>query len=546
MLIRVVQPLAVAVLIWTMLVVVGLTTRPPLPVDETRYLAVAWEMWRGGDYLVPRLNGVAYHHKPPLLFWLMNLGWLCLGVSETWARLVAPLFALGSLLLTTYLARLLFPSTLRVAGIAPLATIGTAIMTLFASLTFFDTMLAFFTLLGMIGIVLASRGRPVFGWILTGLAFGLGILSKGPVQILDLAPVALLAPLWAEERPASWLRWYGGLLLALLGGAAIALAWAVPAALAGGPDFAYMLFVGQSTQRVVETMWHERPWWWYVPAAFVLAFPWLLWPGFWRSLFVRRVWSEPGVRFCLSMLVPVFVVFSAISGKQPHYLLPMMPVLALLLARFAVAGEFHDGRWWRLLPLAVLLATAVAMLALASDPARLGRFDDVLAATRASGPVGLVVCAVLVVLMLVLILDRARTPVVRIGTLAVAVAATLIAVHFAVFANLRPRYDGANVAAVLARAEAEGKQIAHIGDYHGQYHFAGRLARPIVPIFEHDAVEWARANQQALIVDYRETEPASPPALPLYSQPWRGRFIFIWPAAAVAEFGEVLLLDRPR
>src|SRR6185312_2993924 len=90
-------PLALAVAIWAILVAAGLYLRPPLPVDETRYLAVAWEMWNGGNYLVPHLNGIPYHHKPPLLFWLMTLGWAVFGVSETWARLVAPLFGLGTL-----------------------------------------------------------------------------------------------------------------------------------------------------------------------------------------------------------------------------------------------------------------------------------------------------------------------------------------------------------------------------------------------------------------------------------------------------------------
>ena len=62
-------------ILWLLLVAVALTTRPLLPVDETRYLAVAWEMHFGGDSLVPHLNGATYSHKPPLLFWLINLGW---------------------------------------------------------------------------------------------------------------------------------------------------------------------------------------------------------------------------------------------------------------------------------------------------------------------------------------------------------------------------------------------------------------------------------------------------------------------------------------
>ena len=65
--------------------------RPVLPVDETRYLTVAWEMWLRGDFLVPYINGEPYSHKPPLLFWLIHLGWAVFGVNDWWPRLVAPL-----------------------------------------------------------------------------------------------------------------------------------------------------------------------------------------------------------------------------------------------------------------------------------------------------------------------------------------------------------------------------------------------------------------------------------------------------------------------
>ena len=59
-------------LLWGLPIVATLVYRPVLPIDETRYLSVAWEMWLRGDFLVPHLNGEPYSHKPPLLFWLMN------------------------------------------------------------------------------------------------------------------------------------------------------------------------------------------------------------------------------------------------------------------------------------------------------------------------------------------------------------------------------------------------------------------------------------------------------------------------------------------
>src|SRR5205085_6299623 len=43
----------------------------PLAVpDEGRYVGVAWEMLRSGDWLVPTLDGLPYFHKPPLFYWL--------------------------------------------------------------------------------------------------------------------------------------------------------------------------------------------------------------------------------------------------------------------------------------------------------------------------------------------------------------------------------------------------------------------------------------------------------------------------------------------
>ena len=164
-----------AALMWVVLMAVAVWTRPLLPVDETRYLAVAWEMWREGNFLVPHLNGETYSHKPPLLFWLMHLGWGLFGVNDWWPRLVAPLFGLGSLICTVLLAGTLWPGPLY-EGIrrrAPIILIGCLFWTFFTTLTMFDMILAFFTLLGLYGLVQARRtgswraragGPAPYGW----------------------------------------------------------------------------------------------------------------------------------------------------------------------------------------------------------------------------------------------------------------------------------------------------------------------------------------------------------------------------------------------
>src|SRR4029453_5243109 len=104
---------------WAVSVVTALWCRPLLPIDETRYLSVAWEMWRRGDFLVPHLNGQIYAQKPPLLFWLFHFGWALFGVNEWWPRLVPGLVALGCLVLTAQLSREIWPSDERTAVLSP-------------------------------------------------------------------------------------------------------------------------------------------------------------------------------------------------------------------------------------------------------------------------------------------------------------------------------------------------------------------------------------------------------------------------------------------
>ena len=172
-----IRPLPLVTGLWLLLMAVALTFRPLLPVDETRYLAVAWEMHLGGDYLVPHLNGATYSHKPPLLFWLINLGWSVFGVNAWWPRLVAPLFGLATVFLTARLARRLWPESESTAAAAPLILFGGTFWTLFATLTMFDMILALCTVLAMLGLIGATRRGAWAGFATVGLAIGLGILA---------------------------------------------------------------------------------------------------------------------------------------------------------------------------------------------------------------------------------------------------------------------------------------------------------------------------------------------------------------------------------
>lgn len=60
-----------AIVCCALLLGVWLAAASLLPIDETCYTGVAWEMLRTGNLLVPHSNGLPYPDKPPLLFWLL-------------------------------------------------------------------------------------------------------------------------------------------------------------------------------------------------------------------------------------------------------------------------------------------------------------------------------------------------------------------------------------------------------------------------------------------------------------------------------------------
>ena len=133
------------VALWAFLMAVSLFSRSYIPIDETRYVTVAWNMWLRGDFLVPYLNDIAYSHKPPLLFWMMQLGWAVFGVNDWWPRLVPAFFALGGVFMVSRIADLLWPGKEALGRMASVILFGCLLWMVFATATMFDMMVAFFT-----------------------------------------------------------------------------------------------------------------------------------------------------------------------------------------------------------------------------------------------------------------------------------------------------------------------------------------------------------------------------------------------------------------
>ncbi|MEA2564222.1 MAG: hypothetical protein QOH06_5726 [Acidobacteriota bacterium] len=514
------RPILLA-LAWIFLVGAALALRPILPIDETRYVSVAWEMWVRGDFLVPHLNGVPYSDKPPLLFWLFHLGWWFFGVNDWWPRVVPALFALANLGLTARLARRLWPDRPQLALSAPAVLLGFLLWSVFTTMVMFDMLVAFCVLLALLGLEEAWRRGGVRPWLQVGGALGLGILAKGPVVLVLPLAVAFLAPWWGREEHAArlwWLRLAGAVGLT----AVIALAWALPAAAAGGSDYANAILVRQTGERMVHSYAHNHPWWWYLALLPGLLYPYSFWPPLWREAFRRRA-ADPGLRFCLAWLVPGLVIFSLISGKQPHYLLPLMPAFALVASRLLTEAGDIGGivRRWHLLPALSLLVLVGAALVVAP---LLGSRRGLPSWTPDISP-GVGVAMIALALSSFYFFDRVFAR--RAAAPTLITMALVIGAHLGLSEAAREAYDVEPIARYLSFAEKQGRPIAYVGDYHGQFHFLGRLERPFQEIPEGSESLWIRQNPRGKVIQDLKYMPPDVSRAE-FTQPYRDDVLAVW------------------
>ena len=520
--------------VWLLLLVPVALFLPALPIDETRYLGVAWEMRLHGDFLVPHLNGATYSDKPPLLFWLINIAWTIFGLNVWSVRLGVLIASFTSLVLFEHLVRRLDPDP-SLARRAMLIFMSMVFFALFSSAIMFDVLLTTWVLVALHGAVDLDAQRWKRGTLLLAVGFGLGILTKGPVVLLDGAMAVAFAPWWSQTARQFKGRWYGCLGLAILGGAAIALAWAIPAALAGGSDYANSIFLHQTVDRMTKSFAHRRPLWWYFAVVPFMVLPWTIvmrapWPA-WRDSFH----ISKSVRFATAWGVPAFVAFCLVSGKQPHYLLPILGSLALYFA--TVIGR-ADSRVNGLLFGLLILVAGIGLTALPLVASRAIANPDLndwihrhltheTLVVFSSAWLWWGVAMVMVALSLMSI-TRLRHSLRAIALSCVTVAA-LAALCLAQM--IGPFIDVSAAAAKIKQYQAEGRPIAHLAWHHGLFGFAGRLTQPLQSVTFHDLHEWCVAHPDGEIVTIYTKYPIA--AKPDLEIPYRFGHITFWRAADI-------------
>ena len=356
------RPVLTLVLLSCLTFFLGLGRQAITDSDEGFYAEAAREMVESGDWLTPHFNYADRWQKPVLYYWLTAATSAIAGVSEGAARFWSALSGLGLVLLTWSAARRITADerTAWLAGAIVATCYGYFAM---ARMALPDLPLAFCITL-CIWSVLQQR------WPVAGLAAGLGFLMKGPVALV--VPALAIVPIWWREgrlrtRPFT-VRDLG---IAALIFAVVGLPWYVAMTLTHGTAYLQGFFVGDNLDRFATDRFNEpRAFWFYLPIVIGGMLPWSMYMVVlpWRSLTGvlrrRRTPTDGEWRLLLWTLVPL-VFFTLSIGKQPRYILPVLPPLAILLATAITVRLKADTTYGRAHLAVATWMTAVLYIALA-------------------------------------------------------------------------------------------------------------------------------------------------------------------------------------
>jgi len=331
-----------------------LGSAPLVNPDEGRYAEVPREMLASGDWVTPRLNGVPYYEKPPLMYWAVAACERILGPSEWSVRLAPALLGIAGILIAYGAGRRLYG---RDSGFWSAIVLGTSLLYIaFVHLLGLDMAVSVLMSAALFCFIVGvreppGRGRRLLFWGLYASA-ALATLTKGLIGFLIPGAVMflwlVLIGQWRRLRP-----FYlpSGIVIFL----AIAAPWHALMA-RRNPGWAHFYFIYEQFERFSDKTGHARyqPFYFFILILIPGLFPWtgFLWSALRDALaggWARRR-ENPEAWFLAIWALFILLFFSKSQSKLVPYILPICPPIAVLVGRWVAATLARPDAFQRMKP----------------------------------------------------------------------------------------------------------------------------------------------------------------------------------------------------
>lgn len=330
----------------------GFFSIPPVDRDETRFSQATRQMVDSGDYIDIQFQDGKRYKKPIAIYWLQSLSVHVVGgalgdkaQAPIWVYRLPSLFGVVAAVLLTFAIARVFLTNLG-AGIAALLLAISVLPGFEARIAKVDAVL--------LAVILVAQWALARAWVnkdkslsnrsffLFWGAIGFGVLLKGPVILLVTGlSIVALSIVGRSFGLLKRLRPLVGIALSLL----IALPWFIAISIIS--DGAFLVeaglvdFLGKVAS-VKES--HGGP-----PGLYAAVMTGTFWPAslfFLAAIpFIFNNRRSPVVIFALAWALPSWVLFELTPTKLPHYVLPLYPALALMIAFAYQNGLCVSARW---------------------------------------------------------------------------------------------------------------------------------------------------------------------------------------------------------
>ncbi len=332
---KVSQVLLVGVIIYLLVTICGVFD--PLLMNAAKYAQISREILEHGDWINLNIAGEAYEQKPPLLFWIGAAASSIFGFSPIIYKLSVLLVSLSGIFATFKLGELLYG---RKAGML-------AALFLSTSLGYFhfhndihtDTLLAEMVILSIWQYALYFEKKKTVNFIVAIVFTGLAMLTKGPVGMaIPAFAVGTHLLLKKQYREIVHWRWFAAIPLIFV--IILPALWGLlnQFGLEGIKFYFWTNNVGRVTGSYQGS---SNDYLFPIHSTAYLLAPWTIFVFIGMFMQIReaiktKLGKLSSEYYTLGGILVFLLILSVSESQKPHYLLSVLPLMAIVGARWAV------------------------------------------------------------------------------------------------------------------------------------------------------------------------------------------------------------------